>query len=376
MARHSYVNADMSLRAEIRSLTGIRGAAAIWVMVFHTIHVLHPSTRIRVFINNGYLAVDLFFILSGYIIALNYGRSFSATRADGANAVHFLRQRIARTYPLYFCFTLVTFFMGSIGWAQFVGWPTQTCSGALPANLLLLQTWHTRYCSLDPPGWSISAEWGAYLLFPLLAPAILGGSRLRLAVVIGGAIAAVTLVGQLPTNWLEEDEWRLAPLAISNGHTFAPGILCLAEFVLGIAVYRISQSQYGLRLSSNGAASIWLSLVIAALCFTVGADVALVPLFALLIWSLSADRGPIAAVLGWGPIYFLGVISYSIYLVHYPILLLAKNLGGVFTLDATIWSATIVISTLTYYGIERPGRRVLSRPPGGVGVSRGMYGTG
>ena len=84
---------------------------------------------------------------------------------------------------------------------------------------------------------------------------------------------------------------------------------------------------------------------------------------------LGADRGPVSAFLGWKPIYFLGLISYSIYLWHFPIVQIAKQsfkwipIGyRNLVVDATTLAAVLLISTLSFYLIERPGRRFLSAP--------------
>ena len=104
---HAGVHADRpragGRRDDIRSLTGLRGVAAWWVVLYHFNELLPVSVHgwPTALLGRGYLAVDLFFILSGFIIAYNYLDGFSAF--DPRKYLHFLGVRIARIYPLHAC---------------------------------------------------------------------------------------------------------------------------------------------------------------------------------------------------------------------------------------------------------------------------------
>ena len=84
---------------EIRALTGLRGIAALYVVFFHA-NGLHafPSV-VRPFVSHGYMAVDLFFILSGFVMAMTYGGLFE-NGFNFNNFKTFLLLRLARIYPL------------------------------------------------------------------------------------------------------------------------------------------------------------------------------------------------------------------------------------------------------------------------------------
>ncbi len=181
--------------AEIRSLTGLRGVAACWVMLYHAEFRAGTTAPVRVLIDHGYLAVDLFFILSGFVLALNHAPAFRRDRE--AAYAGFLRKRLARTYPLYLVATLVCFALvraGAFSGRHATGW-------ALAANLALIQSWHTRFGSIDGPGWSVSAEWGAYLLFPLFCRAALSGPAWRGWAVAALCLLAVAALSILPDAW-------------------------------------------------------------------------------------------------------------------------------------------------------------------------------
>lgn len=89
-------------KPEIRALTGVRGVAALLVVIYHWAMPYMPqgSVAFRLF-GRGYLFVDLFFVLSGFMMALNYGHLFENHVRWPAIRFFFLR-RFARVYPLYF----------------------------------------------------------------------------------------------------------------------------------------------------------------------------------------------------------------------------------------------------------------------------------
>lgn len=353
---------------EIRALTGLRGIAAVWVMVYHTIATSHPANIVRILINHGYLSVDLFFMLSGYVLALNYGPLFRGV-ITRASITYFLRRRLARTYPLYLATTLAVLALVGSGLVT-LGVPNAPVCGAqaLLPNLLLIQGWGTHFCNVNGPGWSISAEWGAYLLFPLLVRLIVFNSPRTAGTAVVVSAATLVILSALPTSLLVEHGYRLGPLNVSNTVTLAPMARCLAEFTLGLAAFRLSRGKSLVWLTDRNWPGILVSLVVLALLCLRDSDLFVVMLFALLIISLTSDRGIVAATLGCTLFYFLGVISYSIYLTHYPILLLVERVFAIlpqayqtYPTDLAAWITTIAIATTTYYVIERPSRRALSQ---------------
>jgi len=332
--------------SEIRSLTGLRGVAALWVIAFHLEFVWDPWNAAHVFVNHGYLGVDLFFILSGYIMARTYGGPFTPARY-----AIFLRKRFARTYPLFITVTLAAVAVGAVSEAR-----EQIICGvaALIPNLLLIQSWGTPFCPIVSPSWSISTEWAAYFLFPLLWLCTTRWTRAAACI----AAATVLLLSLLSDETVHQVGCRIGPLNLGAGETFFPLLRCFSEFSLGLIAYRAT----GVR-----DASLWVAaLIIGLLCFK-ATDVPVVLLFCVLVAMLGRDRGPVAAVLGWRPIYFLGEVSYSIYMVHYPLIVITRpavaNLPVAYrnnVLDIIVISATLVLATACHYWIERPARRWLS----------------
>src|ERR1700759_4633296 len=163
---------------EIKALTGLRIIAAVWVVLFHFRPMLSDASpdfrdALAPVLNCGAQGVDLFFILSGFVLTWNYldrmGWSWS-TRST----LHFLWLRLARVWPVY----LVTLHLAAL-WGIFtlhVGHvPSQGIDRFTAVSyvrqVLLVQLWFQPFfdnSSWDGPAWSISAEWLAYILFGVL----------------------------------------------------------------------------------------------------------------------------------------------------------------------------------------------------------------
>ncbi len=95
---------------EIRSLTGLRGLAALYIAFYHSLEIknYHGNSLRQVFINHGPISVDLFFILSGFVMALSSKKMFEGKFSKAAFLL-FMKKRFARIYPLYFTVTVLAF---------------------------------------------------------------------------------------------------------------------------------------------------------------------------------------------------------------------------------------------------------------------------
>src|SRR5690242_13824862 len=154
---------------QIHALTAVRGLAAWWVVLFHFDSYLLPYLPSWGFdfISRGYLAVDLFFCLSGFVIYFNYGNLAVTNMRD--MSVFYLK-RLAKIYPLHiFTIGLYALLLGALLLSHH-GIPDQRFSGqSLLANLFLVQDWgFATDFTWNVPSWSISAELAAYLLFPVI----------------------------------------------------------------------------------------------------------------------------------------------------------------------------------------------------------------
>jgi peptidoglycan/LPS O-acetylase OafA/YrhL len=351
-----YVN-----RTEIRPLTGIRGVAALLVAVYH-LNGFNAPPQLRVeglagnLVNHGYLAVDLFFVLSGYVMALSYGHMLR--KWDGRNYLRFLIRRIARVYPLFAAVTLgvVVLLVTGLSHEKVDNLPRE-----LAWNLAMLQGWGFG-TSLDAPAWSISTEWGAYLIFPLLAGATLFGNRRTVVLTALAAAIAIAALAFLPFG-------DHGPLDI-----YGPGAAlarCIAEFSLGLISYRIAQRPGVQAWARRPAAGLALAAAIVGLLMVPGADLAIVALLPAFIIVLGVGAGPVQRMMACTPVFFAGDISYAVYLLHTRFVRvrdtldahLAPVLGGLAPLaaSATVYAVLILASWIAYRFLERPARSYVRR---------------
>lgn len=296
---------------EIKPLTGLRGVAALYVVAFHYLAGLTFSNPGKTFLAHGYLAVDLFFVLSGFVMALSYSRMFR-TGFSLATYWKFLARRLARVYPLYLAGTVLALFLILLGWLPYIR------SGSLGitfiANLLMIQTWGIG-ASLDSPGWSISTEWAAYLLFPLLLiPALYRkASYAWLSGAIALAILAV-LCG-IPVSVAHKASADTM-FDLSDPRLALPLWRCLSEFLLGILSFRIASDGIGLFRASRSWISSFLVLTALAALTVPRADLFFVFLLPPLIAVLSDGEHLPQRILSSELAQLGGKLSYSIYLVH------------------------------------------------------------
>lgn len=360
-------------KADIRALTGLRGVAAVLVTIYH----FYPPGDmgegvIRETIGRGYLWVDLFFVLSGYVIALNYRHLFAEGTTREAFAV-FLLRRVARLYPLYLAilaarvaYTLIAHGNFSPP-GDFASVITTHPARDLIANLFLVQSWGLA-TSIVGTAWSVSTEMAAYLLFPMLATVTLfQGWRPALV----AALAALALIGGVAMLNQMDGAYHSGPLDAYDGTRWAPLMRCLGGFILGLLVFRAGQSRAIAGFMARG----WVSLALVALfggLLAAGVhDLIVVALFPPLVLALAQDRGPVARGLSGALILRLGALSYAIYLLH-PLLeaphrdfvlwlrlhhvlpLVAHGIAGL-AVVITLYAA----SSLAFEWIERPGRRLV-----------------
>ena len=344
----------------IKTLTSLRFFAAIWVVILHFSKELpFDPDGVTYLVHNARAGVDLFFMLSGFIMAHCYLDGIA--RGDFAWGTY-LRRRLARIYPLHLV-TLLPFLAllgaASAGYVR-LPHPEAYDATALLPNLLLLHAWGTTdHLTFNYPSWSISAEWFAYLLFPGMALAVL---RLRPLASLFVALAALGLAWVLAEAVMPRALLRL---------TYDFGVLRIVPaFLLGIAVYRLS-------LAHDVAP--WLlrpllaaTLAALALLFhALPSPTLCVPLLALLIFLLAGlDRlAPTTPFACQGLIY-LGEISYSIYMVH------ALVDVFFFTIVERLWPATgpilasfvwiigvgcvLILAALAHRFVERPARAWLA----------------
>jgi peptidoglycan/LPS O-acetylase OafA/YrhL len=340
------------------ALTGIRGLAAWWVVFFHARLSLSdwmPEWGMAV-AAKGYLAVDLFFMLSGFVMWLNYGERLRAEGAAGAPA--FWWRRFARIWPLHVAvlggmavFALVLLATGR----DMANYPL----AELPLHLLLVQNWGlTSELTWNHPAWSISTELGAYMLFPLAVVAVRWEKMRPWALLAGVALAALALHGVFVVAGAPELGDQITRLGL---------IRCVLQFGIGLLLANLWlawRARRGMALACGLSAA----LTLAAQVLLPGApETLLVPLaFASLLLALALDTGPVARLLSTRPLVWLGDASYATYLVHFPLLVALKLVAVDDSLQIAPWAfavyllALLALSGGLYRWLEKPAQKWLN----------------
>lgn len=355
---------------EIGALTGVRGVAAVIVIAYHTYPARDFPLGLSHLVARGYLAVDVFFVLSGFVMALNYGTMFRE-RVRLPAVVTFLLRRVARLYPLY-----ITFFALRLLYSLCVYKSVQVDNAwfalNLPsplrdviANIFMVQSWGVAKAATTPT-WSISTEWGAYFFFPFVVSVILFRRSLYAWLALAVAAGLVLLASLLTSV---DGMHHNGALDAYDGRTLIPLLRCLGGFALGLLTYRLYRWEPARRFAAAGLGWASLAWIAAALLLRLP-DQAIYPAFPALVLALACDRGLLSRIFSWKPIFELGVLSYTIYvihnvwigLVHWQITHLPSTMP---TLVAQTMSAVFLIVSLLVVGyglhhwVEVPGRRIV-----------------
>lgn len=356
-----------SNRPNFPALTSIRGFAAWWVVLYHFRAELPTQEwrSLQVFASYGYLAVDLFFIMSGFVIALNYEKTVGSLSLSVV--ARFLGFRLARIYPLHIVI-LVAFLANPLAILMFssLGLPGDRYDPTYYIlSVLLVQNWgFSSLTAWNFPAWSISTEWASYLLFPLLA--WFSNRFVRCSNHAAAALVCLVLL--------------LYAFGHFNGglgqNIPQAGLLrCVLGFATGMALH----SAWALRTRQIIPGSVLFACGTLTLVLGVSAglpDYTFAPAgFVALILGLIRSRGLFARVTDSSVLVYIGEVSYSTYLVHYLVkdwvkFLFVQDTAGAAALGAYL-GLTAAASVCLYHLVELPGRslgrsfvgRALSRLP-------------
>ena len=348
--------AVQAARGEILPFTALRGLAAWWVVGYHFRENLPPfgpgSRELWSVLSRGALAVDLFFIMSGFVMALSYGPAFHQG-VTLRGFFRFIALRLGRVYPLHILI-LVLFISVPVA-LSVTGRPpldSQFPWDYFVQSVFLVQAsgiFHGLAWNL--PAWSISTE----MMFYLLCPAILVGTARGLLgipahlVVMACVLVMIAFIGIMAGG-------------LTNGIERYGVFRCIFECTLGVLLFRASAMA-----GTRG----WLMLVllaVSALCGWVYAtgvapDYAVVPLaFACLLWSLLHPRNWLGRAISNPVLLWLGRLSYATYMVHFLLkywvkFLLGGNVSAPILLAAYLGSV-LVASVALHYLVELPTRRL------------------
>jgi peptidoglycan/LPS O-acetylase OafA/YrhL len=339
---------------DIRPLTSLRIVAAMWVLAYHFRDHLGLDVDRLGLVAKGYLGVDLFFILSGFILSHVY---LSRWEARTFNYGSFLWARLSRIYPVHLVTLTATIVIWLVAMKMGATFdPIAFDPAVLPQHLLLIHAWGTTpSVQWNFPSWSISAEWFAYLAFPAAAVLVLTFKRAAWAAVLV-ALGVFALM-----FWAVESHGL--PLSEVTRLGF---IRIIPAFLLGAALYQLGRTVMlprGLALGGAVAAVVWI-----AIAASIGLSDALIwPAFGLLIFSLAeASKTGAHGIMSAAWLVYLGEVSYSVYMSHLPIDIayfhaldrLAPDISGAAAWMAWggVFVATLLAAMATYHLVERPAR--------------------
>lgn len=345
----------------------LRGIAALLVVAYHVVAlkgwVAFPATGFAKLFQWGWIGVDLFFVISGFVI---YDAATRAQLSGPSWRSYFAERRMRRIAPLYLATTALYLFLVNPSMLR-QGWATVYQIGMHLGFVHNL--WHETHGSINPPSWSVGLEMQFYVLMALCAPWLCRTALWKVVVIWTGIAIAwrygATLV--LPAG--------KTPLIIQFIYTTQlPGVL--DEFVAGVCIARLVQSQAmqftRTRLIGWSAAALLILALASQALLSLesivppSGEIGWSAIAVLVLWRtlLCAGFAALLACLvmipvtgGWltQPFRYMGKISYGIYLWHMPILLTL--------LDSTTWrgtqllvvtvACTLAMASLSWHGFEK-----------------------
>jgi len=362
---------------EIAALTGLRACAALWVLLFHvwgaaiprrmTLELAGWTLDFTPFFSIGWAGVQVFFVLSGFLLALPFVDGYEGRRGRPRTGPY-LARRCVRVLPAYYLQLAVLLWLawqldGHLAIAGLGDLLGYLAMGFLPEPLgvpMLNGVW-----------WTLPIEFSFYLALPLLAPLL---HRQRRWLLLPLALAA--MIG-----------WRWATIAVwaaelPPGGRFHLGYQLpgsLDSFALGMAAALLLRSRAGNWLAAaaprrellTGAGLVlavgllyWMHFNYRAYWTPAAITFLWTPLFSLasaaLVLAAAAGSTTLGRLLGSRPLHYLGTISYGIYLWHNPILRWLKDAPVPFEGYALWWllpaclAATVLVAALSWHWLERP----------------------
>jgi peptidoglycan/LPS O-acetylase OafA/YrhL len=364
------------------ALDSWRGVCACAVVLFH----LNAGTHFHRWLNSGYVAVDFFFVLSGFVIASAY----QARIAGWIDVARFVVRRLGRLYPLHLLmlgvYVLLELNRGFHHPAQFL--TGERTLPALWADLLLVQGFNGYDLSWNMTAWSISVELWVNVAFALLALWV--GRRMPwVAALIAGGLAVVVWWPNL----------KLGAIPAAETDILITALGCVMDFFLGVVAF----SLYRLARDRDVRPPAWLewpALAAALGVFAFAGSVStleLAAVFFAVVMVFAFEAGPVSRALKHRAPLALGTASYSIYLTHSLYTLAAFHLvgwagrslgrtwlvwtderdllvlGGPWVMDLVALAclaAVIASSLMTYRYVEDPARIAFNRLSNRIGAAR------
>ena len=395
-------------RARIIGLDGVRGLLCLSIAITHVTGHYSPQTAAAWKTNVFGFSLVYFFVLSGFLLTLPFLRKLieERTAATMPNVTDYTIHRIARIMPAYLVIFLICNFVLQVAYVDNPalypmggdeGTGMITDPGMLAANLTLTQSYFPEYVQTGiNPSWSLTLEYAFYASLPvlffgvfamrkrmtmnpfLLACLVPGGLLVlgmagRAFIPLVNAIAGTTDVNLL--NWGPTWAAVFSKSFLTNADNFALGMFAAVLFVAierGALPDRITK-----RLRLVSLLGILPVLFVSALMLafapqfvTAGVGVVAALMVLVIVVPLAQHRrSRLATALDFAPIRFIGEISLSAYLWHFPVILLLGRIGwmagdtlpGMLQNTVLVLSVTILFGSITYYLVEKPAMNYAKR---------------
>jgi peptidoglycan/LPS O-acetylase OafA/YrhL len=352
--------------SRLAGIDGLRAIAALWVVLFHVRAFsgarLGGVPGLDLLVRSGSAGVSLFLVLSGFCLSI----PFAAGRQQRFAAGRFLVRRCWRLLPAYYASLLVIVLVtavwgGALGLEQYggAGMAAQVAAHATMTHTFFPGTFY----ALNGAYWSLGLEWQLYLLLPLMVLAARRwGVRPVVLAAIGVNVAYRIVLALLSARGVVAHGSLLDTAVLPN---LAPG-RC-AEFALGLVAAE---------LYAGGGIRVWAArlrpaplLLVPLALLAVGdplSHLVFGAVFFVLVATVLAQDNVVARLASWRPLAALGAMSYSLYLVHQPMVQAGAHLlhgagmspGRSFVALLGLLPVVLVAARLLFVSVER---RTLTR---------------
>lgn len=346
-------------RKIILPLTSIRGVAAIFVFFMHINQTYKGISFFEIF-SEGYLGVDLFFLLSGFIISYTHPPVEISKLGFSGFYKKFIMARFARIYPLHFCTLVFILGLALCLPGFFTRYHSYFTLDTFIANLFLVQNWGFWNISWNTVSWSISAEWFMYLLFPFMLKFYSRVSG------IFSLCSIATLILFIHYSIAYYFEW-----SHFGGMSLGGMIRVLFEFSLGVVAFHLTRNSSFINAKLGNLAGVILTtLTLAAVLFE-SLWFFFVPSAMLLIMYLGTADNVITKMYSSSFLVYLGNISFSLYMWHWIIIQIQNWMVAHYAINVDSNSIKLVLCSIiivcsflvahfSFNFIEKPARKFIA----------------
>lgn len=341
------------LKKNLPILTGIRFFAAFYVFIFHVDSLQHLDflgSNILSIVHQGAVGVNIFFILSGFILFYNYYNR-------PMNFVEFIFKRLAKIYPVYLAGFFLMFAVTKITYVK-----VDSFFEVMVMNLLMIQSYLPKFAQAWYGGgsWSLSTEFFFYLSFPLLVNFISKLSKKRVLLLSVFCFILSVIPGAL---------YHFKIINFPLSYAFPPSRVW--EFIIGMLVACLVV-KYEARISNFFICAI---IVFCILFFHyiglnlrgfVIQNIIVIPLMVVILISSFNSKSNLLGFLGWRLFEYLGKISYSFYIFQIPFLAYMKSMNDLNNYSSVSILVVLFVMNLAgaaflYHLIELPSHKFLNK---------------